>query len=149
MVYMMAIMMIIVATMGTPIMPAMTGIKNPAACMSSLTKSLVEGKDRLCFLPSIMGKMPVSFPLTTLSAFTLMMKSGLKPIFRMPGMKMQRLFRSSATTMQSWGSKPSLFRMSQRIFSLPFLVMASPQILPVNLPSFCFNFNTVSVVGAK
>ena len=39
--------------------------------------------------------------------------------------------------------------MSQRIFSLPFLVMASPQILPVNLPSAVFYFDTVSIVGAE
>ena len=48
--------MINAATMGTPIMAAMTGIKNPAAWMSSRTKSLTEGKDRLCFSPSIIGR---------------------------------------------------------------------------------------------
>ena len=65
---------------------------------------MAEGKDRLWGLPSMIGKMPVSLPLTTRSALTRMMKSGSKPILSMSGKNMQRLFRSSATTMQSFAA---------------------------------------------
>jgi len=132
-----AMTMIIEATTGMAIKPAMTGTKKPEAWMSSLTKSLAEGKERLCFFLSIMGKMPESLPLTTLSALTRKTKSGLKPIFRLSGRRMQLLFRSSATTTQSLGRKFSCFRIFFSIFSFQLLLVLSYFLIPYSL--FCYS----------
>ena len=122
-------------TSGTPIIFATTGVKNPEAWISSLTKSLISGKERLCCFPSIMGMIPESLPFTTLSALTRIIKSGLNPIFKAPERKMQRLFLSSATTTQSFKLNFSFSSIWQRIFNLPLGSMASPRISPVNLSS--------------
>ena len=48
---------------------------------------------------------------------------------------MQRLFRSSATTTQSFSSKFSESKILDKIFIFPASSMASPLIFPVNFPS--------------
>lgn len=135
-VYIIDVRTMIAVTIGIPIKLAITGMKKPAACKSSLTRSLAEGKAGFLGSLSIIGKMPESLPLTTRSAFVLITKSGLNPIFRICGIKMQLLLRSSATTTQSFFDMFSCDNISFRILSLPSLVIASPLTPPVNFRSF-------------
>ncbi len=77
------------------------------------------------------GKISESSPLVTTSDLTLKMKSGLYPMRNEHNGNIGKLFRSSATTAQSWGDKPFAFRISFRTSALPSDSMTTPLMLPV------------------